>query len=124
MGRTTFEQYQSVITKPAIVMTRKISGLRLGEGNIHYFHDSAEELFNLLDLLQYRVITVLGGASVYHWCLAQGIVTDVFLTVEPVLINQGKLLLEGGLLQDHKPWHLQSVQELNSQGSTLLHYQP
>lgn len=128
MGRVTYEKHSKHgrSQKPVIVFTRSIEGLKIHEekhSEVHFFHDKKEDLINLCDLLQYKVVTILGGAEIYHWFLEQNLVTDVYLTVEPILFEKGKNLLKGEYLSVQKNWKLVSSQLLNQAGTTLLHYQ-
>lgn len=128
MGRVTYEKHtkNKKSHKPVIVFTRSIKGLKIDEeknSEVHFFHDKKDDLIHLCDLLQYNIVTILGGAEIYHWFLEQKLVTDVFLTVEPILFGEGKNLLKGDFLPDQKNWKLISAQQLNQQGTTLLHYQ-
>jgi dihydrofolate reductase len=59
-----------------------------------------------------------GGASVYGQFLNAGLVTDVYLTVEPFLFGGGVPLAQGF---DRVALKLESVKQLNSQ-TILLHY--
>lgn len=126
MGRKTFEKHVAKPKRPIIVFTRKVRGLAAKKKagmDINYFNDSKKELLNLLDLLQYRVVTVLGGAEIYHWFIKENLVTDIFLTVEPCIIDAGKNILRGSLLDAKKSWPLKSMKQINQKGSLLLHYQ-
>jgi dihydrofolate reductase len=127
MGRKTFERHAQHTSKPVIVFTTAVRGIRIGKGEekeIHWFNDEKQELINLCRLLQYKTITILGGARVYHWFFEQKLVSDVYLTVEPYLISHGRPILEGDWFVNQKNWKLYSSKTLNQQGSLLLHYQP
>lgn len=127
MGRKTYEQHVGKITKPLIVMSRQPRTVRLKDNKrqtVHWFHGNRDDMLHLLDILQYENIMVLGGSEIYHWVLRENLATDIFLTVEPVIISQGKHFLEGEVLQKQKSWKLISYTRLNDRGSMLLHYQP
>lgn len=127
MGRKTFEKHSKHTKKPVIVFTTAVQGIRIGKDGareLHWFNDKKEELLNLCRLLQYKTITILGGARIYHWFLQQKLASDVYLTVEPHLIARGRPLLEGDWLPEQKNWKLKSSEILNKKGSLLLHYQP
>lgn len=128
MGRITYEKHSKSrkSSKPVIVFTRSVNGLKIHDekhSEVHFFHDKKEDLIHLCDLLQYHTVTILGGAEIYHWFLEQKLVTDIYLTVEPLLFANGKNLLKGSFLPDQKNWKLISSQTFNKEGSTLLHYQ-
>lgn len=127
MGRKTYEQHVTKVKKPMIIFTSQAEGgIEITEKDghiIHLFQDSAQELINLLDAMQYKTVTCLGGSEIYHWCLEQKLATDLFLSIEPVIFGEGKNLLHGGYLQHFSDWKLNSHQQLNDQGTLLMHYQ-
>lgn len=128
MGRKTYEKHVTSAKKPMIVFTTQAKGgLQLSEKDghmLHLFSDTPDELINLCDALQYKNILCLGGAEVYHWFVENKLATDLYLTLEPYLFGQGRNLIHGGYLHHFTDWMLQSHQQLNAQGSVLLHYQP
>ncbi|MDP2690885.1 MAG: dihydrofolate reductase [bacterium] len=126
MGRKTFEKHVKTSEKPIIVFSKQIKGIELdflNSSQIHWFNDSKQELMNLCDLLRYKTITILGGSEIYHWSLREKILTDIFLTVEPFIIDTGQNLLTGDSLHQHKSWKLRSAKRMNEKGSLFLHYQ-
>lgn len=126
MGRKTYEKHAKKNKKPVIIFSRKVKGLKIEPEEtpeLHWFHDKKEELINLCDLLQYQTVTILGGSEIYHWFINEKLVSDIFITVEPYIIGNGKNLLTGKLFHDPKSWKLKSTKTLNEKGSTLLHYQ-
>jgi len=126
MGRKTFEQHVKKTKKPIIIFTKKANGLKTekkGKHDIYWFNDSFLEFMNLIELLQYRTVTILGGSEIYHWFIENKIVTDIFLSVEPYIITKGINLLTGDLIKDSEKWRLVSSKKLNQKGTLLLHYQ-
>ncbi len=126
MGRKTFEMHvKRVGAKPIIVFTRGIKGMRSispGISQVTLFHDKKKDLIELLDLLEFQRVTILGGAEIYHWFVKEKLVTEAFLTVEPVILDDGKNLLSGNAIREMKSWRLKSIKKLNSRGTLLLHY--
>jgi dihydrofolate reductase len=128
MGRKTYEKHVAKVKKPLIIFTSQAEGgLEITEKDghmIHLFNDSAQELINLCDALQYKNIACLGGAEIYHWFLEKKLATDLYLTIEPFIFGSGRNLLHGGYLHEYQHWKLKSHEQLNDDGSLLLHYQP
>ena len=126
MGRKTFEKHVEKAKKPMIVFSRQVRHLETDKKDgqqITWFNDSRQEFLNIIDLLQYKKVTILGGAEIYHWFIKQNLLTDIFLTVEPYIIDSGKNLLEGTLLEMNSKWKLKSAKKINKKGTLLLHYQ-
>lgn len=128
MGRRTFEKHvKRVGKKPVIVFTRGVKGVKAVSPaftQAYLFHGNGPDLIEYLDLLQFRKVLILGGAEIYHWFLESRLVTDIFLTVEPIIVSGGKNLLAGPLFLEMKSWKIRKIKKLNSQGTLLLHYQP
>ncbi len=63
-------------------------------------------------------IAICGGSSIYSMFLEAGAVTDVYLTIEPLIFGRGVKLFEAPSKAELK---LQSVNKLND-STVLLHY--
>lgn len=126
MGRKTYEIHVKKHSKPLIVFSKQVKHFQVDQQKnpeVHWFNDSPENFDNLCNLLKYKKITILGGAQIYHWFLYRRLITDLYLTVEPFLLNEGTNLLEGKIFRELKGWKLKEAQQLNDRGTLLLHYQ-
>ncbi len=65
-------------------------------------------------------LAICGGASIYQLFMAAGVVTKIYLTIEPVLFGKG-IKLFGDLPQEYK-LQLDKSTVLNQQGTVLLEY--
>jgi len=118
MGRKTF----ATINKPLkgrrlIVLTRDPSKETPMPG-VEFTSEEPVALVRRLEGEGCAELALGGGASVYGQFLQAGLVTEVFLTVEPILFGGGVPLAQGF---DRVPLKLESVKQLNSQ-TVLLHY--
>jgi len=100
MGRKTFE----TIGKPLkgrriIVMTRGESGKGLGisleTGTVEFTAESPREILFGLAQEGCHGVVIAGGSSIYSAFLKEGLVNDVYLTVEPVLFGDGVSFVSG-----------------------------
>jgi dihydrofolate reductase len=126
MGRKTFD----TIGKPLkgrriVVMTRAPSPLLFKEGlgvvtdgTVEYSNLSPRELLDQLAREGVETVAIAGGSSIYSQFLRDGLVTDVFLTIEPVLFGSGVALASGF---DRINLRLEEVTRLGDQ-AVLLHY--
>lgn len=124
MGRKTYEMHVTEPKKPMIILTQQIDGIHLDRSAkvpIHFFHEEKQDLIELLNVMQYQTITVLGGAEIYHWAVKNRILTDLYLSIEPQIIAPGKNLLDGELLPAND-WKLVDIKPLNTSGTQLAHY--
>jgi dihydrofolate reductase len=117
MGRTTFD----TIGKPlkgrrVIVMSResRVSGL----DGVEYSTLEPRDLLDELERQSTQTVAIAGGSSIYSQFLRDGLVTDVFLTIEPHLFGHGVPLASGF---DRVNLRLVDVTRLGDQ-AVLLHF--
>lgn len=118
MGRKTF----ATINKPLkgrrlIVLTRDPSKETPMPG-VEFTSEEPIRLVHRLESEGVAELALAGGSSIYGQFLQAGLVTDIYLTVEPILFGAGIPLAQGF---DRVPLKFQSVQQLNPQ-TIVLHY--
>ncbi|MFH1711931.1 MAG: dihydrofolate reductase family protein [Patescibacteria group bacterium] len=119
MGRTTYE----TIGKPLkgrlnVVMTRHPEDQVNIDGELEWTSDPPEEIVKKLKLEGRQKVAICGGASIYSLFLHEGLVTDLYLTVEPVIFGNGTPLVSSlGRLDLQLIEH----QKLGEQ-AVMLHY--
>lgn len=59
------------------------------EGTVEFVNSSPNQVIKRLEKEGHDAVVVAGGASVYSQFLREKLVTDLYLTVEPVLFGQG-----------------------------------
>jgi dihydrofolate reductase len=119
MGRRTYE----TIGKPLpgrlnIVMTRDADTSKNTAGELEYSSKSPSELIKELEERNFESVVIGGGASIYSTFLREGLVTDLYLTVESMLFGSGVPIVDG---VSQCKLDLQSVDKIGEQ-SVLLHY--
>lgn len=124
MGRKTFE----TIGKPLknrlnVIMTsdpdrRGSHAPPPEEGLLEYANATPAEILASLDARGYQEAAICGGSSVYSQFLKEGLVDELFLTIEPVLFGSGV-----PLATDFGRVNLKLLERtaLNDQ-ATLLHF--
>lgn len=70
-----------------------------------------------LENLGVETVAICGGARVYHGFLAQKLVDEMYVTIEPVLLGGGIKLTEGVAWQEAWPWRVAEKLELSPQTS-------
>jgi len=118
VGRKTYE----LIGKPlkgrsTVVLTKTPEQFENQEGVRFTDQDPKEALEALKEDGQGQV-AVIGGQEVYSQFLKEGLLTDLYVTIEPVLFGSGVNLSVGF---DRIDAYLQSVEKLGDT-SVLLHY--
>ncbi|MFH1404742.1 MAG: dihydrofolate reductase family protein [Patescibacteria group bacterium] len=127
MGRKTFDTIGKPLKdRQVIVMTRNPDGLEAipplfkgGLGGVTYTNESAHDLVERLQSDGHNQIALAGGATIYSLFLKEELVTDLFLTVEPVVFGGGVSLAEGF---GRKDLELVSFERLGESQSILIHY--
>ncbi len=66
-------------------------------------------------------IAILGGTQTYTYFLENNLLDEMYITIEPVVFGRGLNLFESreNLL---RKFHLESLKQLNENGSLLLHF--
>lgn len=118
MGRKTFTTFNKPLKgRRLIVVTKNPSAEPAMEG-VEYTADAPQALVTRLSAEGVTQLALAGGASVYGQFLAAGLVSECYLTIEPVLFGTG-VPLAGGF--DRLNLKLIEVSKLNDQ-AVLLHY--
>ncbi len=118
MGRKTFETIgRPLKDRRLIVMTRQ-KAMKSDMEGVEFSTLSPVELVNKLTEEGVKTVVLAGGVSLYSQFLQESLVTDLYLTVEPLLFGQGIPFASGF---DRMNLNLVEVRKLNQQ-SVLLHY--
>jgi len=119
MGRKTYE----TIGRPLpgrlnVIMTRDTSGFQDIEGVLRSTSDAPKQILDQLASEGFEEVVIAGGAQIYSIFAREGLLTDLYLTIEPVLFGAGVSLV------DNVPamkLHLESMDRLGEE-AVLLHY--
>ena len=117
MGRKTFETIGKPLKGRRLIVLSDVP-LEKMEG-VEYVNAPIKDVLESLVAQGVERVVVAGGATVYGAFLREGLVTDVYLTVEPVLFGQGIPLSTGFERIDMR---LVEVTRLG-EGSVNLHYE-
>jgi dihydrofolate reductase len=124
MGAAT---YEAVRPKPdasirRVVLTHhpeKYQAAAVPE-QLEFVTETAQTLVKRLQKAGCKRVMVAGGTEVNSDFLSAGLADELYLTFEPVLLGSGTPLLAERSLQ--VGLRLQSVRQLNAQGTLLAHY--
>ena len=76
---------------------------------------------NLSEVLRkYRQVAIVGGSQVFSYMLNIGLMDELYITLEPIVLGDGKEMFERLIAK--KRFKLLSVRKINLIGSILLHY--
>lgn len=117
VGRTTFDTFKKPLpNRRNIVLTSTPENYEV-EG-VEFTSQDPKQLLARLEGEGVESVAVIGGSKVYSQFLAEGLVTDLYLTVEPVVFGSGVPLVE---LDTPVQLELESERLLNS-STVLMHY--
>lgn len=118
MGRKTFETIgRSLPGRLIVVMTRKPELYSVIDG-VEYTNKHAQEILKDLRARGFSSVVIAGGSEVYSMFLQEKLVTDLYLTIEPILFGNGVPLVEfpGDVALQFVETYMLGLQ------SVLLHY--
>jgi dihydrofolate reductase len=118
MGRKTFATINKGLKGRRILVLTRDPSKELPIPGVEFTSEEPTTLVRRLESEGVAELALGGGASVYGQFLNAGLVTDVYLTVEPFLFGGGVPLAQGF---DRVALKLEAVKQLNPQ-TILLHY--
>ena len=117
-GRKSFEG--RLVPRDFYVLTRNRELIESSEAPVFYTDASPRELAALLKKRGCKRPLLLGGPEINQLFWDARLVDELYLTVEPRLFGQGRHLASGKAMAQELT--LESVKQLNSRGTLLLHY--
>lgn len=124
MGRTTFEVANPRPKKGTlrVVLTKNPDKYRYltVSGQLEFTNESPKVLAGRLEMLGYKELLLVGGSGINTSFFQQGLVDELWLTIEPRIFGKGKLLVTGEEMDIQLK--LYGVNKLNTRGTLLLKY--
>lgn len=119
MGRKTFETIGRPLPgRLIVVMTRGADRYESVPDQVEYSAAEPKAILEALETRGFKEVVIAGGAEVYSMFLKEKLVTDLYLTIEPVMFGTGVPLVHEDVLQS---FVLASVEKLG-EGAVSLHY--
>ena len=121
VGRNTYKVARERLKlRNTVVLTSKVQKLEIQNKTI-FFNPKKADLKKFLQSRGYKNIAVLGGARVYAFCLANKILDELYLTIEPYVFTTGVPMFSGLKFKKHE-FSLVMIKRLNKKGTILLKY--
>ena len=120
VGNSTYKTAKKPLSKRnCIVLTRSVKTSVQKAPNLLYLNTNGANLKQTIRKAGYKKIAILGGAQTYAYCLENKMLTDLYLTIEPVIFGAGIPLFAG----KYKLRKVQiiSTKKLNKSGTILIH---
>lgn len=126
MGRKSYDAVKGKLKiedgRLRIVMTSSPEKYRNDEisGKLAFTNETPQELVNRLEKEGHTELLLLGGSAIYTSFLKANLVTDLYLTIEPKIFGEGKMLVDEERFNIDLKLH--SMKQVNSNGTVVLHY--
>ena len=122
VGKNTFETSKvPLLKRNTIVLTSAVKTTEEKFPHVWFVNYKTIDLNKFVKKLGFNKVAILGGSKVYSYCLAKGLMDEIYLTLEPAIFGKGINLFAEDVLLDKK-FKLFSIKKLNKQGSLLLQY--
>lgn len=118
MGRKTFATINKGLKGRRVIVLTRDPSKELPIPGVEFTNDEPNALVRRLDNEGVADLALAGGSSIYGQFLQAGLVTDIYLTIEPILFGGGVPLAQGF---ERIPLKLESIKQLNPQ-TIVLHY--
>ncbi len=123
VGHTTYEVAKEPLSKRnCIVFTRSVPGAVENGTNLAYLNPDEIGIAEYCATHGYKKVAVLGGAQTFSHFLENGLVDEIFLTIEPLVFGEGIGFFGPVPASKGLALELVSAKELNKKGTVLLHY--
>ncbi len=119
MGRRTFQTIGEPLPERLnVIMTHQEAPFDDIAGQLECTNQSPHAVVKSLESRGYTRAVVIGGREIFSAFLSTDLVTDMYVTIEPIMFGDGIPLVEGIA---SKKLQLMSAEKLGDQ-SVLLHY--
>ncbi len=126
MGRKTYDAMKDKLKlsneRLRIVMTSQSENFSKDEikGKLEFTNETPQELVARLEKHGIEELLVVGGGSVNTAFLKANLVNEIYVTIEPVIFGNGKMIVYEENL--NLTLRLKTVEKINQQGTILLNY--
>ncbi|HUS26229.1 MAG TPA: dihydrofolate reductase [Nevskiaceae bacterium] len=125
MGRNTYEvahsRPQAERLRVVITQNPQQYNAQAVKGQLEFTDETPQVLVQRLEAAGYKDMLLLGGGNLNGQFVAAGLITELYLTIEPKLFGTGTELLGGQAVDQHL--RLLELTKLNNEGTLLAHYQ-
>ncbi len=118
VGRNTFEAAEERLRKRTTFVISSRPKTIQRRGTVTFINPAKINLAGIFR--EYKRVAVLGGGGVYRLMLEEGLLDEIFVTIEPLIFGRGREMFIGGTKTMHTK--LISVKKLNRAGTLLLRY--
>ncbi|MCR4325617.1 MAG: dihydrofolate reductase family protein [Patescibacteria group bacterium] len=130
VGNNTYKAAKEPLSKRnCIVLTHSVKATERVNDKLLLWNPEGESHSSILssfaeaskDRQKTGMMAVLGGAQTYSYFLKEGLLDELYLTIEPLVFGRG-IPLFADVGEDSAHFRLLSSKQLNEKGTMLLHY--
>lgn len=118
VGRRTYEAVAARLRRRTTYVLSSRPKTTFARGTVTFVNPARVNLGNLL--AGYRTVAVVGGAMVYRTMLERKLLNELYVTIEPLVLDRGMPMFTEG--KKTVRMQLVAVRKLNRSGTLLLHY--
>ncbi|MEI6490320.1 MAG: dihydrofolate reductase family protein [bacterium] len=97
MGSNTFKTLPGPLKDRLHIVYTKNPGTHQNTENVEYTNKEPVELLKDLESRGYTSVAICGGAQIYDLFIKSGLITKLYLTIEPVLFGNGITLFQSSI---------------------------
>lgn len=118
VGRNTYLSVASRLQKrTTFVLSSRVKNT-LKKGSVTFVNPKSQNLKKLFSA--YKTVAIVGGARVYQTMLDNGLLDELYVTIEPLVFGRGIPMFSDG--SKTRRFELVSIKKLNTKSTILLHY--
>ena len=118
VGRNTYIAAQKRLrSRNTFVLTSRVNR-KVEKGTVTFVNPTKTALADTF--APYKRVAIVGGSRVYHTMLTLGLLEDLYVSVEPLILGRGTSMFEKAT-KTHR-MKLVHTRRLNDAGTLLLHY--
>lgn len=122
VGNNTYKTALRPLSKRnCVVFTRSVATTEQRSPKCLYLNPSTIDVKKWLAKSPYKKIAILGGTATYNLFLEKKLISDIYLTIEPIIFGSGLGLFDTKIKNSPR-FKLKTIKKLNPRGSILLHY--
>ncbi len=121
VGHNTYKVFEINLKKRnTIVFTHQINNPKLF-GSVTFLNPQKSNFKKFIKSKNYKKVTILGGPKIYNFFLEDGMLDELYVTIEPYVFTAGVPMFSSAKFKKYK-FSLLSAKRLNKKGTLLLKY--
>jgi len=118
IGKNTFETFKKPLPERLnIVLTSQPENFQSVPNQVEFKNSDPQSVIQELEDRGFKEVFIIGGQTTYTEFLKEGLINELWITIEPIVFGQGLTLFSG--LNDRANFKLIEVEKLNESSAHL-----